>query len=370
MHLPHADTHSKPSLTDYRPEQFSLDFLWLELTNRCNLHCVHCYTESHPNSGDRDVLTRKDYLRLMQEAYELGCRKIQFIGGEPQLNAHFHELMVSAKTMGFDYIEVYSNLTRLEDRTLNFASEHGICFATSVYSAEPAAHDAITKVRSSHARTVTNLERLIGRGVETRAAIIIIDQDRPALERASSFLRELGVKHVTPGVTREFGRGEAIVGERARLSGLCGHCWAGKLCVAPDGAAFPCVMARQWPVGNVLETSLAQIVRGQAMRHMRREIFEEVWLPRTEAFRLASESPCPPENPTCGPDTGAPDCAPELNPTPQTDPEAEPGKYPSDDPNVQCFPCPQSCSPDFEVPPCNPSPCPKSCGPFPTVKEE
>ena len=23
-----------------------LDFLWLELTNRCNLRCVHCYTES------------------------------------------------------------------------------------------------------------------------------------------------------------------------------------------------------------------------------------------------------------------------------------------------------------------------------------
>ena len=22
-----------------------LDFLWLELTNRCNLQCVHCYTE-------------------------------------------------------------------------------------------------------------------------------------------------------------------------------------------------------------------------------------------------------------------------------------------------------------------------------------
>ena len=23
-----------------------LDFLWLELTNRCNLRCVHCYTAS------------------------------------------------------------------------------------------------------------------------------------------------------------------------------------------------------------------------------------------------------------------------------------------------------------------------------------
>ena len=26
----------------------TLDFLWLELTNRCNLQCVHCYTQSPP----------------------------------------------------------------------------------------------------------------------------------------------------------------------------------------------------------------------------------------------------------------------------------------------------------------------------------
>ncbi|MCJ7597684.1 MAG: radical SAM protein, partial [Methyloceanibacter sp.] len=48
----------------------TLDFLWLELTNRCNLQCVHCYTESHPHSGDRDLLTAQDYDRLMREAYE------------------------------------------------------------------------------------------------------------------------------------------------------------------------------------------------------------------------------------------------------------------------------------------------------------
>ncbi|WP_326710042.1 hypothetical protein OG758_12440 [Streptomyces sp. NBC_01474] len=45
-----------------------LNFLWLELTNRCNLQCVHCYTESHPLSGDRDVLTTEDYGSVMGQA--------------------------------------------------------------------------------------------------------------------------------------------------------------------------------------------------------------------------------------------------------------------------------------------------------------
>ena len=30
-----------------------LNFLWLELTNRCNLQCIHCYTEFWSSYGRR-----------------------------------------------------------------------------------------------------------------------------------------------------------------------------------------------------------------------------------------------------------------------------------------------------------------------------
>jgi MoaA/NifB/PqqE/SkfB family radical SAM enzyme len=80
MHVPHVDVGLGSEHIAYSPTSKTLDFLWLELTNRCNLRCVHCYTESHPLSGDRDILTANDYDRLMREAYELGCRKMQFIG--------------------------------------------------------------------------------------------------------------------------------------------------------------------------------------------------------------------------------------------------------------------------------------------------
>ena len=47
-----------------------LNFLWLELTNRCNLQCLHCYTESGPHTGDGDILTAENYEDLMTEAHE------------------------------------------------------------------------------------------------------------------------------------------------------------------------------------------------------------------------------------------------------------------------------------------------------------
>jgi hypothetical protein len=72
-------------------------------------------------------------------------------------------------------------------------------------------------------------------------------------------------------------------------------------------------MARQWPVGEVLNGSLADVLKGEALRRVRREIYEETWLPRV---------------------------------------------------NAACSPyCYQTCSPDLSCP-CNPLLCQQSCAPW------
>lgn len=277
-----------------------LDFLWLELTNRCNLRCVHCYADSHPGSGHRDLLTTADYENTMRQAFALGCRSVQFIGGEPQLHHDFLALVKQAIAIGFEFVEVFSNLTFLRDEIVHYAVENGVHFATSVYSDDAAEHDAITTVRSSHARTIANLRKLVAHGVQTRAGVIQIDQPPGTVERTERFLREIGVHRVRTSTVREFGRGEEILGRNAQMSGLCGHCWNGKLCVTPDGSALPCVMSRQWPVGNVLDSSLASIVRGDELHGVRRSIYQEVWLP--QAGGTGCPQSCEPDQTVCVPD--------------------------------------------------------------------
>jgi MoaA/NifB/PqqE/SkfB family radical SAM enzyme len=341
MHVAEVDL----AVTDTDPASVGLSFLWLELTNRCNLQCVHCYTESNPWTGDRDVLTADDYESVMRQAYALGCRRLQFIGGEPQLNRDFLRLLTSAKEIGFEFIEVFSNLTMLDEATVRFAADAHVCFATSVYSDQAAEHNAITGVGSSHARTIKNLKRLIASGIRTRAAVIQIDQLRGTVDRTKRFLSDLGVDQVRNSEVRGFGRGETLVGESG-MSGLCGHCWAGKLCVAPDGAAYACVMAREWPAGNVLESSLADIVGGSSLAGTRTEVFETIWQPRLAAWTRSQ--------------------APRSSDEPYEDEPSEP-ETPADEPGVcspECGPgsCPQSCEPDTFMPSC-----PQSCDPFEAV---
>ncbi|MBM6595912.1 radical SAM protein [Microvirga pudoricolor] len=332
-----------------------LDFLWLELTNRCNLRCVHCYTDSHPHAGDRDILALDDYLSLLRQAFDLGCRKVQLIGGEPQLNRDFFRILEAAVDMGFEFIEVFTNLTHLDETTLRYSAEHGIHFATSVYSAEPAEHDAITGVRTSHARTTSNLRRLIDQGIETRAAVIALDQEAPSIVRTKRYLKDMGVPEVRHSEVREFGRGQNILDREANLQGLCGHCWSGKLCIAPDGDAYPCVMARHWPVGNVREASLAEIVGGMGLKDMRQEIYTSVWLPKLEDYRARQSLQNGIHAKACMPGSSPPDTDPgEKNPDGTDNPDPEE--------------CPQSCVPtDGKT--CGPHACPQSCTPFIVVCE-
>ncbi|ULO23801.1 radical SAM protein [Methylocystis sp. SB2] len=209
MHLPATTIPDECASADKAP-QFApptVKFVSLELTNRCNLKCVHCYTESTPESGADDLMSADDYESVMLQAFSLGCRVLQFIGGEAQLSPDFYRLLKKAKSIGFEYIEVFTNLTRLPEEVLNFAAENDIKFATSVYSDDSQIHDSVTRVRSSHTRTVKNLKRLTDKGVESRAAIIKFEQSEAAVEHTRTFLKDLGVKSVRASQVREFGRG-------------------------------------------------------------------------------------------------------------------------------------------------------------------
>jgi len=52
---------SEPNRMSATPAGQGLDFLWLELTSRCNLRCIHCYAESSPSPEQTDVLSAEDY---------------------------------------------------------------------------------------------------------------------------------------------------------------------------------------------------------------------------------------------------------------------------------------------------------------------
>jgi len=184
-----------------------LRFLWLELTNRCNLTCAHCYAESGPHPSRKHALTTADYKRLLEEAAALGCRAVQFLGGEPTLHGGLPELIARARALRYEHVEVYTNGTVLPDTLLSCFVDNRVSMAVSVYADDPAVHDAVTRRIGSHRRTISNLQRMVTAGLDVRIGLIAMDVNKGRVDNTVSFLRGLGIENVRVDVTRSFGRG-------------------------------------------------------------------------------------------------------------------------------------------------------------------
>lgn len=304
-----------------------LQFLWLELTNVCNLRCTHCYAESGPHPDRADLLSTADFERLLKEAAAIGCRAVQFIGGEATLHPGLPQLIARARDLGYEFVEVYTNATRLPPALLACFVRHSVSLAVSVYADDAAVHDNVTCRRGSHAKTIASLKKIIDAGLDVRVGVVAMDTNADRIEPTLAFIRDLGVRRVGVDQVRGIGRGADVMRGGAGLEALCGSCWKGKLCVAPDGVVSTCIMSKAWPVGTVLEFGLADLIEFASLRYVREMIRDTVWEPQLATDRdhtMCEPSPCDPDgcsptlickpsDPPCQPDN--PYCVPDTRPS-------------------------------------------------------
>ncbi|HTY53190.1 MAG TPA: radical SAM protein, partial [Methanomicrobiales archaeon] len=129
-----------------RPDT-GLEFLWIEVTSRCNLRCLHCYAGSGLNG--KDGLSFGSLTRVIDQAAEMGCRCIQFTGGECLLRDDLTSLVNHALIRRIPFIEVFTNGTLLSEDLINFFALNGVHVAISLHSYKPEIHDEITGVKGS-----------------------------------------------------------------------------------------------------------------------------------------------------------------------------------------------------------------------------
>lgn len=302
-----------------------VQFLWLELTNLCNLQCVHCYAESSPFRAGDDLLDASDYHGVLSTAAKLGCRQVQFIGGEPTLNRHLPDFISHARSLDYEFVEVFTNLTRVSQPLLECFVEHEVNVATSVYSHRPEVHDEITKKPGSHRQTMRGIDAVLAAQLRLRAGVITMPQNEDHLDETVAFLKARGVKEVGTDHVREFGRG-SDEDDDSCLGNLCGNCSGSTLCVAPNGKVSPCIMSKTWSVGSILETPLAEVVESDRLRNLRRRIYDQTIAAR-EAVYVAPHADC---EPSCGPSC-YPSCVPACSPScvPSCNPSCSPSCVPS-----------------------------------------
>jgi len=241
-------------------QQRPTEFLWLDLTRKCQLQCGPCFNSSGPR-GSHGTMTRGDWIGVIDQAALAGVRRVQLIGGEPTMHPDGLALADRALTHGLA-VEVYSNLVHVADKWWDLLQRNGVSLATSYYSDDAEQHNAITG-RPSHTRTLANIKRAVRLGIPLRVGIVITNETQRVAE-AQQELEAIGVERINVDHVRPFGRGAQD--EIPDTSGLCGRCGRGRAAVGPDGQVSPCVFsAGVIDVANVRDAPLGSILNGTAM---------------------------------------------------------------------------------------------------------
>ncbi|MBQ0848759.1 radical SAM protein [Streptomyces sp. BH-SS-21] len=269
--------------------QNALKFAWLEVTGLCNEFCDHCYADSSPK-GTHGALSVQDWSHVIDQLADLGALDVQFIGGEPTLHPGLPALIRHAHGSGLS-VEVFSNMTHIRDELWETFKECGVKLATSYYSDTAEEHDSVTRLRGSHRRTRTNVEKALSLDIPLRGGVVAVREGQRVREAARD-LTMLGVGMVGGDKTRAFGR--ASKGAAPTISDLCGHCAHEKCAIGPTGDVWPCVLGRFLTIGNVLSAPLPEIWGGERMTAVLSDI--------TAIHGEGAQSCTPPQFlPMCGP---------------------------------------------------------------------
>lgn len=282
-------------------EQTTPQFLWLDLTRKCQLNCVHCYNASGPD-GTHGTMTRENWIDVLDQAVSCGVRGIQLTGGEVTMHPDAPDLIDHALTIGLK-VEIFSNLVHVTAEWWDLLQRDGVTLATSYYSDQDAEHNAMTG-RRSHGRTRANIEKAVQFGIPLRVGLIVGSEAQRA-DEARRELEALGVSHVRVDHVRPFGRGAQD--QAPNVDNLCGRCGSGRAAIGPNGEVSPCVFSGWLSAGSVKDAPLATILSSPAMALANSSIRR-----RRGPGSLDAGDPCGPDDTDdeCSPGTPGSECTP------------------------------------------------------------
>lgn len=163
------------SINDIKKCTNGCKFAWIEITNKCNLRCKHCYNESDVQCDN--IMSLINFKKVIDCLVKMCVPKIQIIGGEPFFDKMVLKNMLDYVVGKFEFIEIFTNGTLINDeKWFSFFKKNNIHIALSVYSYDDKMHDKVTGLNGSFERTNKTIKILKQRGIPYRVCNVLMTE--------------------------------------------------------------------------------------------------------------------------------------------------------------------------------------------------
>jgi len=179
-------------LADYRAylqKHPKLAYLFIELTNRCNMRCTHCGSWCSPeNSQNIDVDAVYETLKSVKARYKSAHTMICLTGGEPLMHPSFGRVAKMLKTLGFPW-GMTSNGLLIDEAMAAFLKENGMGSITLSLDGVTKTHDAFRKVPGAFKKTLKAVDALNHSGMKVQVTTVVTKQNIGELDDICAVLK-------------------------------------------------------------------------------------------------------------------------------------------------------------------------------------
>ena len=175
--------------------------IFVEITDKCNLNCKHCYGGFACNNNTYLSLDTID--ELLRQAIELGVYEFDITGGEPLLYKDLEQVLSKLYDAGM-LVSIFTNLTLMTEEHLEMFKKYGVKkIITSIDSCYDHIHDEFRGKKGSFDKTLKNLYLIKESGIEIAVNTMIGNHNIKYIDKMVSFLKSLEVPFVLDVITNE-----------------------------------------------------------------------------------------------------------------------------------------------------------------------
>lgn len=268
-----------------------LDF---HVTNKCNLHCLHCIYES--NDIPMEDIGVDIVKKIIPDLQKLGVEEVHLTGGEPLLNPSLYEIIKVLKEHGF-VVRLQSNgILLTEENTVSKLKKLQIDSVLISIDGLKESHNYLRNDVRSYDCAINAVKLCLSAGIFTRVNTVLYKKNVQDIEGLMIKLSQMGVSqhsffYLSPGgrgknirnlslSLKEWKEVEMIINENAnrlnctqkvkiqkllidmeKADNKCRIASRDNCLIMSNGKVYPCVffVNSKFCIGNILETQLYEL---------------------------------------------------------------------------------------------------------------
>lgn len=174
-------------------DQAPLLVIW-EVTQACDLACVHCRASAQPDRNPQELTTEQGY-RLLDQIRSFGDPLMVFTGGDPLKRPDIYSLIRYSAQIGLRTNVTPSATPLLTGEAIERFKENGVNrMAISLDGPDAATHDEFRGIPGTFERAMFALRHAQKIGLDTQLQTTVTRRNMAKLPQVAEIAREIGTK--------------------------------------------------------------------------------------------------------------------------------------------------------------------------------